>query len=74
MRSKRLYGKRFTVVGKQVRAPQQLSLSLRRHMGRAYKLQAQSYEEAGITRPAGTLFREEGLCEEAAKRAPITDH
>ena len=43
-------------------------------MGRAYKLQAQSYEEAGITRPAGTLFREEGLCEEAAKRAPITDH
>ena len=30
------------------------------------KLLAPSYEDAGITRPAGTLFREEGLIGKAS--------
>jgi len=30
-------------------------------VGRAYQLLAPRYEDAGITCPAGTLFREEGL-------------
>ena len=30
------------------------------------KLKAHSYEEAGITRPSGTLFREDGLIGKAS--------